>query len=355
MRRRNKLIISGLLLGLFACTEDDGNDKDISKVNQQQFLQNMGELIVEDYNQFNTAVVDLVQKTDSFERYQDQSHLDDLQEALKNSWTSWQSVSPYDFGPAEIVALKSAVNVYKTDTSVIEQNIQSGSYNLDQLSMADAKGFPALDYLLNGKADTSLLKAYQTSTSRQQYLKAVVSNLSTKVNQVLTEWNTSYKSKFISKEGTDVGSSTGLLVNALNQHFEKFYRDNKLGIPLGVRSSGIARPDFVEVAYGKYSVDLLIAGFESIKNLYLGGSAYGLDDYLKALGASDLDASIQSQMEIIDLKINALSNPLEGQIATNTSFVQETYNELQKLIVLWKVDMPSRMGILITYQDNDGD
>jgi len=33
----------------------------------------------------------------------------------------------------------------------------------------------------------------------------------------------------------------------------------------------------------------------------------------------------------------------------------EVYAELQALVVLWKVDMMSALGILVTYQDNDGD
>ena len=33
----------------------------------------------------------------------------------------------------------------------------------------------------------------------------------------------------------------------------------------------------------------------------------------------------------------------------------EAYAELQALVVLWKVDMMSSLGLLITYQDNDGD
>ena len=42
-------------------------------------------------------------------------------------------------------------------------------------------------------------------------------------------------------------------------------------------------------------------------------------------------------------------------IQSKNSELNETYSEIQKLIVYWKVDMPSRLGVLITYQDNDGD
>jgi len=40
---------------------------------------------------------------------------------------------------------------------------------------------------------------------------------------------------------------------------------------------------------------------------------------------------------------------------TNPSVVDAAYVELQKQVVLFKTDMPSSLGVLITYQDNDGD
>jgi hypothetical protein len=44
-------------------------------------------------------------------------------------------------------------------------------------------------------------------------------------------------------------------------------------------------------------------------------------------------------------------------VAVNTeqSKVQDLYNEMQKMVVLLKVDLSSALSILITYQDNDGD
>ena len=35
--------------------------------------------------------------------------------------------------------------------------------------------------------------------------------------------------------------------------------------------------------------------------------------------------------------------------------ITQTYQELQQLVPYMKVDMTSALGVLITYQDNDGD
>ena len=53
--------------------------------------------------------------------------------------------------------------------------------------------------------------------------------------------------------------------------------------------------------------------------------------------------------------MNNLPGTLGNDIIYNKPMVQETYQELQKLVPLIKVDMTSALGVLITYQDNDGD
>ena len=352
-RRRYALVVISCL-ACFACTEDDTSDSGTSRVDQEQFLQNTSDLITKEYLQLKEEAEELSLLLDSLGMQPSLQRLQAAKMQLKKTWLQWQNVSYFELGPAENSSLRSSINIYKTDTTQIEQNIASGNYNLDQVAMKDAKGFPALDYLLNAYEESLVINKIQQQTNRVQYLQAVVSDLRSKVSEVSNAWGT-YKGEFDRNTGTDVGSSTGALVNALNQHHERFFRDNKIGIPLGVRSAGIARPDFVEAFYGNYSLELAVANFSAMKQLYLGKNGYGLDDYLKALGAEELNLSIVNQINAIELKLNALTDPLEDQILSNSAAVQQAYNEIQKLIVLWKVDMPSRMGILITYQDNDGD
>jgi hypothetical protein len=46
---------------------------------------------------------------------------------------------------------------------------------------------------------------------------------------------------------------------------------------------------------------------------------------------------------------------LKDNLVSNKTKVDDAVKSLQKLVVLLKVDVPSATGILITYQDNDGD
>ena len=85
----------------------------------------------------------------------------------------------------------------------------------------------------------------------------------------------------------------------------------------------------------------------------------GLDDYLISLGETEygagLDADIKVQMESSKLALELLEDPLATYVVDQQLEAFEVYTELQALVVLWKVDMMSSLGVLITYQDNDGD
>lgn len=350
-----KFILPILLISvLWACKEADKKDDQDIQFDQAAFLANLSaEVILPNYLELNNAVNDLSESVDTLVFRKSKSDLDKVQTKLKTAYLAWQKVSFLEFGPAMTVGLRANLNTFPTDTTEIEAKIAQNETNMDLLSMSDKKGFPALDYLLNHTSDSLILA--ELNNNRINYLNAVVQDLKTKINTVYGEWSAEYQSTFNSSLGTDVGSSTGQLINALNQHYERNFRDGKIGIPIGVRSSGIPRPEDSEALYGGYSIELAVANFEAMKELYFGKVGLGLDDYLKGAEAESLNQTIQNQMVSIDSKLNALNDPLANEIQNNYQALRDCYQEIQKLIVYWKVDMPSRLGVLITYQDNDGD
>lgn len=347
------LFLAAALFLISACQSNDKDSDTEIAFDQTGFLQQEANIISSAYSNLARDINELQLLTDSFVANSTSTRLQSLQNSFKKTYLTWQNVSHYEFGPASSLTLKSNVNLFATDSSLIESNIQQGIYNVDLLANKNAKGLPALDYLLHHSKDSIVLAEFNNQ-NRKQYLQAAVNNLTTLANQVNTDW-ANYETSFITAKGTDVGSGTGLLVNALNQHLERFFRDGKIGIPLGVRSAGIARPRYTEAFYGQFSIELAKANLEAMRKCYLGENGLGLDDYLQASDAAALDQQIQDQMNLIDLKLSAISNPLSNAVVSNSQSVQELYNECQKLIVYWKVDLPSRLGILISYQDNDGD
>lgn len=354
--RLQGLFISLLLFTLTSCDEDSNKKKELSiPFNQTALLQNLSaELILPNYQNAKERSLDLKIAADSFASKTDSAGLENLKQKLKSSYMAWQRISFLSFGPALDKNLKSNVNVYPSDTTAIENAIIQGSVNLDNLSSKTIKGFPAIDYLLNNNSSAYSLNQFQNSSQRMAFLIQVVHDLNSRIEEVNTAW-ISYQAAFNSQSGTSVGSSVGLSVNSLNEHFERYFRDGKLGIPLGVRSSGISRPQDSEAIYGGYPFELMEENFIAMKNFYTGASGIGFDDYLIASDAADLDAIIKTQLALIESRINTFNESFSNALANRNSDLQDLYNEMQKLIVYWKVDMPSRLGVLISYQDNDGD
>jgi hypothetical protein len=50
-----------------------------------------------------------------------------------------------------------------------------------------------------------------------------------------------------------------------------------------------------------------------------------------------------------------MNDPLADYVVESQAATYDVFAELQALVILWKSDMMSSLGVLITYQDNDND
>lgn len=290
------------------------------------------------------------------------THLEDARNALLDARTAFQKCTPYSsFGPSNSYALRNELNTFPSDTALIEQNIASGEYVLGSVSNLDAQGFPAIEYLLwRANNDAEILNALTNDSNRCDYLTSLSARCQEIASTVSDEW-TSYSTMYIQQDGTDVGSSLGMVVNNLNLDFEKFIRDGKVGIPLGIRSLGNPLPGHVEAPYSGNSKALLKASLEGLLQLIEGseGSSYSLSTYMDHVGAqhsgTELSGVIRNHINDLINQVNAIDRPLETWLVEEAGAADQLYTDLQQLVVYLKVDMTSSLGILISYQDTDGD
>lgn len=365
------LLLVFLGLSVFSTSCNKGNDDNSNDPDRSAMLKNYANnLILPAYENFTDKVDSLELVQTAFAQNPDLAKLELLQTTLLSTYKTWQSVEMYEFGPAAQVLLRSSLNTFPTRVDLINVNIQEGNYDLNSAANFKAIGFPALDFLLFGLGtdNTEILSYYTTATDateRLQYLEDLISDISSRSNQVLTAWKNGYKDEFIAADGTDIGSSTSLLVNQFNYQYE-LIKNPKIGIPLGVKSLGQALPDKTEAYYSGISLDLALINLENIILVFQGAginnnqSDASLETYLDELGAEylqdqTLSDAILAQFAIAKNKLELVPSPLSEAVISNESLVQEAYNEIQKAIVLIKTDMTSAMGIQITYQDSDGD
>ena len=291
--------------------------------------------------------------------------LQELKSKFITAYLKYQRCDLFELGPAETESIRANFNIFPTDTIQIKSNILAGSYDLSAVSNLDAKGFPAIEYLFFGSNQTeSLIAQSFTITNKKQYVTDLLTEMRTKLNNVISAWNGQYKNTFTNSMTTDIGSSIGNLINQLNYNLD-YLKNAKLGIPLGKRSLGVPYPDKCESYYnGNYSVRYALETFDLIERVYSGKSfsgsnGLGFDDYLEHLKTPSINGTlnnaIKDQFTVTRVKLQAIADPLSTQITAAPAVVDAAYAELVKLLVLLKTDLPSALGVVITYQDGDGD
>lgn len=361
------LLSLSVLAGCGSDKEEDTSPK--TDFDRQAMLTNYADnLIVPGYEAFAAKTTAMEGSVAAFATEPSTATLASVRAAYQEAYKAWQQVSIYEFGPSDEQMLRTNLNIYPTAASEIESNINSGSYDLQAAPSVDAKGFPALDYLLYGApSEEEVVALYITdasATNRKQYLQEVASLISQRADAVYAGWTSgNYTATFEQAAGTAVGSAVGNLVNQLNFDIDLTKRA-KVGIPSGRFTAGSALPEKVEAYYSGTSLELLKEAIRAEKAIFMGQTASGtngpgLDDYLDhveaAYNGGALSEAIEAQFDAALAATEAVEGPLSEAVTTQPEAVTAVYDAMQKLIVLTKTDMPAALGVTITYSDNDGD
>lgn len=367
MKLSNVFFLLLLISTLFfqACDDDGSKDPDPCSANfdQAAMFENIADnIIVPAFQDFQAQTDALADAITDFTNTPNDMTLGIAQITFSSTYEFWQEVAPFNFGPAEAVFLRSSVNNFPLNVQALTSNITSGTYDFDQPDRFD-KGLPAMDYLLFGLGDdnAAIIDFYTNNAdaaSYKTYLNAVVADIKERIDATTKAWNETYRATFISNTGTAAGTSLSLLINHLNENYELIKRE-KLGIPSGVVTLGFPNPDKVEAFYSQKSAQLASIALRATKELYTGLTGLGLDDYLETVNAEKdgiaLDQLIQEKLDNAIDAVNALNDPLSTTIEDDQTSVEAAYNEVTKVLVNLKTDMPSVLCVSITYIDNPSD
>ncbi|MBT02977.1 MAG: hypothetical protein CL836_02935 [Crocinitomicaceae bacterium] len=382
---RTSLIIT-LLFSFFSCqkkgcTDPNALNYDISaqkddnsciyeQFDKQALLLNLNDnYIIPAFSAYQTATIDLDEKVELFTQNPNDSSLITLRNYWSDALLKWQDIAFLNFGPSEYILLTNQTNTFPADTMLIDSSIFNGSWNFSSTNSFDAKGFQAMDYLLNkrGQSDNQICQYFSSSVNAKQYLKDISTDLKSNIDYVVNEW-TSYTNDFTSDYETNSdGSAVSNVINALCQHYEFYVRRGKVGLPLG-KFNGFSQqemPELVECYHYGQSLPFAKRSVSSIQN-FINGNSYasssegiGFDDYIDFVNAEyngeDLSSTINNKFQLISDHLDLLNDPFSEEIINNKQNVENAYEHMQQLVPLVKVDMTSALGVLITYQDNDGD
>lgn len=363
-----------LLFIAVACSSDNGDAPDQplnDSFNREAMLMNWADnIIVPAYTSFVSKTTELNAATTVFTETPSEENLIALRTIWVSTYREFQNVSMFEIGKAEEVNFRNRMNIYPTNANKINDFIAEGTFNFSLPSTIDAQGFPALDYMLNGLAETdSEIVAFYTTNENAanylEYLNALSETIETLSITVLNDWNENFRDSFVSNTSSSASGSVDKLANDYILYYEKALRAGKIGIPAGVFSND-PLPENVEAFYKKdisksLAQQALTASQNFFNGTYFNSSQQGesFRTYLTFLNSvkngEDLSGLINAQFETAKTNIEELNVNFVSQIETDNIQMQNTYDELQRNVIFLKVDMLQALDINVDYVDTDGD
>lgn len=364
-----RIVFFTLIVLIYACSSSTVTDSEtpLDTFDRGVMLKNLADnIIIPAFENFNSEMDALVASGENFTKTPNQDNLTSLRTSWLAAYKTWQHIEMFNIGKAEAIQYSFFMNIYPLTIADVESNIANGNYDLNNSNNHDAQGFPALDYLLYGLAesDVEILEKY-TSVSNavnyKKYISDVLNQMSSLTVEVLNDWRSSYRDQFIASTDNTATSALNKMTNDYIYYFEKGLRANKFGIPAGVFSTE-PLPKKVEAFYNQdiskeLSLEALNTSIDFFngKHYSSGTIGVGFSDYLESLENSILSQRIINQFNLAKSKINTLSNNFHDQVINDNTAMLSSYDELQKVVVLLKVDMLQAFDISTDYVDADGD
>lgn len=362
MMRISRILLIATLVFTACSTEDDstgdGGGNETESFDRGAMLVNWADnIIIPAFSDFNTSTQQLEEATVSFTSDPTEGNLAALRSQFESSYIDFQTVAMFDIGKAEEVGYRRFLNTYPLDASAVEEKISSGSYNLELPSSFKEQGFPAMDYLINGLGETDAeIVAKYSSEDYRNYLLDVAKRINSLTAEVNASWQGDYRDNFVNNTSSSSTGSVDKLTNKFVMYFESFLRSGKIGYPSGV-FTGTPSPINVEAYYSAdLSKTLYLKALESTTDFFNGnGSGKSYQQYLEYLEREDLANDISSQLGAIRSQASNLDANFKNQVETDNTKMLEAYDELQKAVVLFKLDMMQALSISVDYVDSDGD
>jgi predicted lipoprotein len=355
-------LLSLISVALFIGCSDDSTTSQTVWEQKSQMLTNWADnFIIPNYQNLSNKLSELETSVAAFNATPNTETLEATRVSWLEAYKSWQHVEMFNIGPAEQTYYHLKMNVYPASTENIDALIASGNFsNLDNAPYYSAQGFPAMDYLLFGVAedDTSLVNRYTSNSNYINYLTEIMGRMVSNTNYVKSEWS-SYRAGFIASVENTATSSANKMTNDFIYYYEKGFRANKFGIPVGIFSGGNIFPEKVE-AYHNENVSKLLAleAMDAIKSFFNGNGNPSLKQFLDNFASEEmpnLGSDINAQLDLGKSSIEGMDSNFVNQLNNDFSGMAVTYDNIQYGTVLLKTNMLSVLQIATDYVDADGD
>lgn len=363
-----------MLVIIYSCSSSDSNGgNNTDNFDRATILTNIADHIaIPAFQELQTELTALNTAFGTFSNDKTTANLDALSIQWLSAYKSWQYVQMFNIGLAETTSLdtergfRTYFNRYPVTASDIEDFAATGSYDLEAIPTYNAQGFPALDFLFHGVAtgDTNALDKFTSNANANgytQYAQAIITHMATTNTTLLNDWQNNYRDTFVNNTQSGLNGAFNMIVNDYLFFYEKGFRAEKIGIPVG-NFSATPLPEKVEGFYKKeVSKELALEALIAIEDFFY-GRGYNDDierasfkTYLEYLDRGDLVTAITNQFVAARTSINGLNANFYQQITDNNNQMIATYDVVQAAVPLLKVDMLQAFNVSVDFTDSDGD
>ena len=373
---KNLKIITIAILSIFVISCSSSSDDEQSTIpefDRSAVLTNYADnIIIPRLNNFKSSVDYLNESVNAFVNSPDLTTYTELHNSWVEAYINWQYIEMFNIGKAEEIMFLNKLNTYPVNEGRIVDNITSEKTDLSNPNDWSCQGFPGLDYMIHGIANSEneIINQYAQNPLNGKYLKVIIGELNSNTDIVLNDWST-YRNTFVNSFENTATSAFNMLTNDFVYYFEKGLRTNKIGIPAGVFSNNplsnkveayysskngiedISR-DLIENALN--AVDLLFQGKSSAQS-NVGPSFKTYLDFINAneVSGDDIGSLVVSKIQTAKQKILDLDKNLITQVENNNSKMLVAFDALQTIVVNLKTDMLSLFNVAVDYTDADGD
>lgn len=312
--------------------------------------------------------------------------LSEVQLAWVDAMLVWQRAELFQFGPAALPTQPGGnglrEHIYSWNRNPpgnnrcrIEQFIVNEGYAAADFrnSLVVVRSLSTIEFLTfqasNQTACTSFddivasgtwaaLSEEQLRTRRAAYTSAVAADVASRASELLTAWEP--RGGDFGATLSNPGSGNALFPDeqtALNAvasalfYLDKDVKDYKLGMPLGLIPDcpKASCPEAFESQYARASTLFLYENLNGFEELFSGcgpdPEALGFDDWLVAVGASDLATRMQAALDNAQQVVATLDPPLEDALLVDPSRVSAVHTAIKGVTDLLKTEFVTVLNL----------
>lgn len=321
-------------------------------------------------------------------------------QAFVDALSVWQRAELFRFGPAapqpQGQDLRDRIYCWPRDVSCkVDEQLVSRFYANELFygapneSFVTGRSLAALEYLLfyegahNGCTEYSIINVNGTwanlsvaelATRRAEYAAAAAEDVLRSANLLLQAWDPqwgNYYGRFVAPGSADSAypdeQSALNVVNYGLFYLDKEVKDYKLAIPIGLSLDCPSTncPDRVESRYARVAIQGLAnrhlqANVAAFRELFVGcgepTDGLGFDDWLRAVGASELADRMIQAIGTAEAVTLAFELPLESAIVSQPDRVMGLYDAVKAITDLLKSEFLSTLNLQVpkdSETDND--